>query len=109
MATGQLAKEAPTRFLAGVLAEPELLFGGGHRHIEPKLGVGLYGPYTFADQSEPTLKGIHLGVVSTGPLIAELRQWVSTCGRLVTNDGSQPFYLPPFLECQGRPRGAATW
>jgi hypothetical protein len=96
MISPKLANEVLPVFPAGVLEEPDLLFGGGHHHIEPKLGISLYGPYSFPDQNEPTLRAIHIGVVSTGPLIAELRQWVSACGRLVTNDGSQPFYLPPF-------------
>ncbi len=42
------------RLTCGVLPEPHLVFGGGHRHIDPKTGLALYGPYSLADQDAPT-------------------------------------------------------
>ncbi len=31
-------------FLAGVLAEPLLAFGGSQEHVDPKTGLALYDP-----------------------------------------------------------------
>jgi hypothetical protein len=84
------------RLTCGVLPEPHLLFGGGHRHIDPKTGLALYGPYSLADQDDPAISAIKIGIVSTGPLVTESRSWISACRRRVTNDGSEPFLHPPF-------------
>jgi hypothetical protein len=84
------------RLASGVLPEPHLLFGGGHRHIDPRTGLALYGPYSLADQDEPAINTVRIGIVSTGPLMTEMRSWIAMCRRQVTNDGSQPFLYPPF-------------
>ncbi len=95
-AAGRLAVPERLRLACGVLPEPHLLFGGGHRHIDPKTGLALYGPYSLADQADPTINVVRIGIVSTGPLVTELRSWIAACRRQVTNDGSQPFLHPPF-------------
>jgi hypothetical protein len=58
------AKRAPLRgadFLAGVLAEPLLMFGGSHEHVDPKTGLALYGPYCPPGLGKPALSSIIVG------------------------------------------------
>ena len=83
-------------FDSGILAEPLLAFGGGHKHIDPKTGLGLYGPYTLAGQPHPELTSITIGIVGTGPMIADAEQWLKACQTILMNDGSQPFLHPHF-------------
>lgn len=83
-------------FSAGTIEEPELLFGGGHHHIDPKTGLALYGPYSLQGQDAPSVGSIRVGLVSTGPLIAAARFWLTRCQELVVNDGSHPFLFPSF-------------
>ncbi len=83
-------------FDSGVLAEPLLAFGGGHRHVDPKVGLGLYGPYTLAGQDRPPLSNIIVGMVGTNTTIANTEQWIRACEGILTNDGSQPFLYPHF-------------
>lgn len=83
-------------FQAGVVAEPSVLFGGGHRHIDPKTGLALYGPYSSPDQVGPPVTSIRVGIVTTGELATATRAWLRRCQGEVINDGSQPFIFPPF-------------
>jgi len=83
-------------FDSGVLAEPLLAFGGGHRHVDQKIGLGLYGPYTLAGQQRPELTSITVGIVGSGFMIADAEQWLKACQTILMNDGSQPFLYPHF-------------
>jgi len=83
-------------FDSGVLAEPLLAFGGGHKHVDPKIGLGLYGPYTLTGQSRPELASIIVGIVGPGSMIADAEQWLKACQTILKNDGSQPFLYPHF-------------
>jgi hypothetical protein len=83
-------------FLAGLLDEPQLLFGGGSKHIDPKAGLAVYGPYSLVGQDSPSLGSITVGIVTTGKLLTATRAWLRKCRQIVTNDGSQPFLFPSF-------------
>jgi hypothetical protein len=83
-------------FPSGVVSEPRLLFGGGHQHVDPKAGLGVYGPYSLVGQTSPSLTSITIGIVTTGQLLTAARAWLKRCQQLVTNDGSQPFLFPAF-------------
>lgn len=83
-------------FEAGVLAEPLLSFGGQHAHIDPKTGLGLYGPYSLEGQSRPETSSIIVGCVGPGGMLADAEQWLRHCQRPVMNDGSEPLQNPHF-------------
>ena len=83
-------------FESGVIAEPVLAFGGRHEHVDPKVGLALYGPYTFQGQSKPSINGLVAGIVGPAPMIANAIQWLDACKGIITNDGSQPFLYPHF-------------
>lgn len=83
-------------FESGIIPEPLLTFGGRHDHVDPKTGLGLYGPYTLAGQTRPSLTSIIVGIVGPAPMIADAEQWLHACRGILTNDGSQPFLYPHF-------------
>jgi hypothetical protein len=83
-------------FDSGILAEPLLAFGGRHEHIDPKIGLGLYGPYTLVGQTRPSLSSLIVGMVGAGADIANAEQWLRACKGVLTNNGSQPFLYPHF-------------
>jgi hypothetical protein len=62
---------------ARVLSEPALLFGEGGRVVDPRVGLGLYGPYDVTDSGRR--RAIRLGIIGTGPCIELLHQWIERC------------------------------
>lgn len=83
-------------FESGLISEPLLAFGGQERHVDPKTGLALYGPYSLVGQPEPTLKNIIVGIVGPPAMIADAEAWLAACGGILTNEGSQPFLYPHF-------------
>ena len=83
-------------FECGMIAEPLLSFGGKHEHVDPKTGLGLYGPYSLVGQSRPTLRSITVGIVGPPGMIADAEAWLQACQGMLTNDGSQPYLYPHF-------------
>ena len=47
---------------AEVLDEPELEFGGGNRHIDPRFGITTYGPADLDAAEAP--RAIRAGLIS---------------------------------------------
>ena len=83
-------------FDSGVLEEPLVEFGGHHKHVDPKTGLALYGPYSVAAQQRPSLRSITVGIVGPAAMTADAGQWLEACRGLLVNDGSQPFLYPQF-------------
>jgi hypothetical protein len=83
-------------FDSGLISEPLLAFGGQHRHVDPKTGLALYGPYSLVGQPSPTLRSITIGVVGPASMIADAEAWLNACRGILTNDGTQPFLYPHF-------------
>lgn len=76
--------------------EPLLLFGGRHQHIDPKTGLGLYGPYSVGDQEWPSLTSITIGIIGPPILVSDTRSWLTRCQSRIVNDGTQPYLYPHF-------------
>jgi hypothetical protein len=92
-------KRGPIRqpsFMSGIIAEPLLSFGGQHRHIDPKTGLGLYGPYSLSSHRKPFLSGIAVGCVGPGNMVADAEQWLSACRGRLMNSGKEPLQNPHF-------------
>jgi hypothetical protein len=83
-------------FESGLIYEPLLAFGGQQRHVDPKTGLALYGPYSLVGQTGPTLKNIIVGIVGPSAMIADAEAWLNACRGVLTNEGSQPFLYPHF-------------
>lgn len=83
-------------FESGIIAEPLLSFGGQHHHIDPKTGLGLYGPYSLVGQSRPVLSSIAVGCVGPANMVADAEQWLNACQNPLMNNGSEPLINPYF-------------
>jgi hypothetical protein len=83
-------------FEAGIIAEPLISFGGQHHHIDPKTGLGLYGPYSLIGQHRPVLSSIAVGCIGPANMVADAEQWLKACQGRLTNDGSEPLQNPHF-------------
>jgi hypothetical protein len=83
-------------FDSGIIAEPLLVFGGRHEHVDPKTGLGLYGPYSLVGQPRPPLHSVTVGIIGPPAMIADAEQWIQACKGVVTNEGGQPFLYPHF-------------
>jgi len=90
-------RSVPTpAFDAEVLPEPRILFGGRHEHVDPKVGLALYGPYSASDQPRPPLSSINVGIVGPAPMLADADRFLQAATDELANDGSQPFLHPHF-------------
>jgi hypothetical protein len=83
-------------FDAGLLPEPLLAFQGGHHHVDPKIGLGLYGPHSLVGQARPALTSIIVGLVGPPAMVADTEQWLIACQGVIVNDGREPFLRPHF-------------
>ena len=59
-----------------VLDEPQLEFGGGSRHIDPRSGITNYGP---ADAADTKVRTIRAAIVGTQEAIEGVRGWLDRC------------------------------
>ncbi|MBN9618768.1 MAG: hypothetical protein J0H43_03435, partial [Actinobacteria bacterium] len=62
---------------AEVLPEPELEFGGGARHIDPRFGLTNYGPADLGSGEGP--RAVRLGLVGDAASMDLLRTWLERC------------------------------
>src|SRR5436309_11883982 len=92
----QRHRQQSPNFPSGVIPEPLLSFGGRHLHVDPKLGLGLYGPYSLVGQPKPALTNIIVGIIGPPAMVADAEQWLRACRGVLTNDGKQPFMRPHF-------------
>jgi hypothetical protein len=90
------SRERSPHFDSDIIPEPLLAFGGRHEHVDPKTGLGLYGPYSLAGQARPPLRSVTVGIVGPGPMVSDAEQWLQACRGILSNDGSQPFLYPHF-------------
>src|SRR5579862_2643315 len=62
---------------ADVIDEPELEFGGRGRHIDPRFGIGNYGPADLGTPGAP--QAIRVGLVGPADQLDGLRTWLERC------------------------------
>jgi hypothetical protein len=72
-----LAAHHQPRFNTFYCREPYLQFGGRQEAVDPRAGLGLFGPYDVADESRRT--AIRLGVIASGHLVDLTRSWIERC------------------------------
>lgn len=74
-------------------AEPDLLFAGDHRHVNPKIGIPLYGPRSL---DTPRHKHeVHVGFIGPAQAVRNARDYLAECAKGL--DG--PGYHYPFPGC----------
>lgn len=76
------------------LDEPDLLFAGGERHFDPKVGIPLHGPRSFG---EPRHKQeVHVGFIGTSEAVEHARLFYESCAAGVAGSGEDA----PFPGCK---------
>jgi hypothetical protein len=86
---------------AEVLLEPELEFGGGGRHIDPRFGIRNYGP---ADLSGPAdalgPRAVRVGLIGPADQLDGVRAWLERCrDPIAAKDERYPTLFPDFPGC----------
>ena len=84
--------------LAEILDEPELEFGGGNRHIDPRFGISNYGPADLTAAAAPT--AIRVGLIGPADHLGGLRSWLERCREpIAAKDERYPHLFPGFPGC----------
>ncbi len=82
---------------AEVLDEPQLEFGGGSGHVDPRFGLTAYGP---ADLGASDATAIRVGMVGPADQLDGLRQWLERCREPIpAKDERYPHLFPSFPGC----------
>jgi hypothetical protein len=83
---------------AEILDEPELEFGGGNRHIDPRFGISNYGPADLTAADAPT--AIRVGLIGPADHLDGLRTWLERCREpIAAKDERYPHLFPGFPGC----------
>jgi hypothetical protein len=56
--------------------EPELNFGKGNRHIDPKAGLAMYGPFIAEGQSQNKTNSINLAIIGPSDAVSLVDIWL---------------------------------
>ena len=68
------------------LEEPRLKFAGGRLHVDPKMGISVFGPRTLDNQSRHPEK-VKVAFVGSGESIASAMKWIGSCSVGVSGEG----------------------
>src|SRR5258706_6232055 len=83
---------------AEVIDEPELEFGGRGRHIDPRFGIGNYGPADLGSQDAP--RAVRVGLIGPADQLDGLRTWLERCREPIpAKDEKYPHLFPSFPGC----------
>jgi hypothetical protein len=83
---------------ADAVDEPELEFGGRGRHIDPRFGIGNYGPADLGTQGAP--QAIRVGLIGPADQLDGLRTWLERCREpIAAKDERYPHLFPAFPGC----------
>ena len=83
---------------AEVLDEPELEFGGGNRHIDPRFGIATYGPADLLAPDAP--RAVRIGLIGPADQLDGLGTWLERCREPIpAKDERYPHLFPKFPGC----------
>jgi hypothetical protein len=83
---------------AEVLGEPELEFGSGQRHVDPRFGIVSYGPADLQASESP--RAIRVGLIGPADQTDGLRRWLERCREAIpAKDDRYPHLFPAFPGC----------
>ncbi len=84
---------------AEVIPEPELEFGGGGRHVDPRFGIATYGPADLTAGDAP--RAIRIGLIGPADQLPGLRAWLERCREpIAAKDERYPHLFPGFPGCE---------
>jgi hypothetical protein len=82
------------RLEAGWTDEPRLLFANGHEHIDPKVGIPLYGPRSLGTRRHK--REIHVGLIGTSESVDLARRYYEKASYGLDGDSE----YAPFPGCR---------
>lgn len=81
-----------------VLEEPELEFGNGGRHIDPRFGIAVHGPLDMGTSRAPDR--IRVGIVGPAAAVEGIRSWLTSAREPIAAKPArykkQECLFPPF-------------
>jgi len=83
-------------FSSWYIQEPSLIFGDGKTHIDPKLGLTLYGPLQTSDGKPSSPLSINIGIIGTGKTVGLAKQFLYRLSSKIESENKDPFQHPPF-------------
>lgn len=84
---------SPERFHCSQLQEPDLVFGGGRRCVDPRTGLAAYGPYGLDRQVES--RQIRVGIVGTQEAIENALKLLEEISQPIEQDANIDCVLHP--------------
>jgi hypothetical protein len=79
-----------------LVKEPNLIFGDGRKHVDPKTGLTAFGPLVIGDITSPIVSTIKLGIIGDRETIGLCERWINDCRRPIEGSESNPRLFPPF-------------
>lgn len=83
-------------FTSWHISEPLLVFGDGKTHIDPKLGLTLYGPLKAEGSNVPAPMSIKVGIIGTGETVDLASNWLERLEGKITGSNEDPFQCASF-------------
>ena len=83
-------------FSSWYIQEPTLIFGDGKTHIDPKLGLTLYGPLRSDEGNSSTPLSIRVGIIGTGETMGQTKLFLSRLNNTIESENKDPFQNPSF-------------
>ena len=75
------------------IKEPELIFGGGNRHIDPKEGLANSGPIS---SSNSDVVSVPIGLVTTSAQLTSIVEWLDRLGTLQVDSERNALKFPEY-------------
>lgn len=75
--------------------EPEISFGKGSRHVDPRAGLAQFGPFLAGGQAAP-LGSINVGVVGPREALSQVTQWLQRLESPIDADPGDSLLFPSF-------------
>ena len=94
----------PSQLNGLFLKEPQLIFGGGNRHVDQKIGLTLYGPSGPPDMPL-NIKSVKVGIIGPGETVGLADEWIEKLKSEVLSIKRPPLFqsFPGFdatFECE---------
>jgi hypothetical protein len=81
---------------AWVNPEPELSFGKGERHVDPKTGLALYGPFVAEGQMGVPLGSVNLGLIGPRRAFSLTESWLESLRAPISSSPEDSILFPSF-------------
>ncbi|MEM3207295.1 MAG: hypothetical protein QXQ87_04600 [Halobacteria archaeon] len=79
-----------------ILPEPELSFGKGDKHVDPKAGLTMFGPFVAEGQTQSSLGAINLGLIGPRNAVSFAESWLGEVQSTIAASQKDPMLFPSF-------------